>query len=170
MFLDESGVTTSMCRLYARAPQGERAVSRAPAGRYERLTLLGALSLSGLGALMTIPAFTDERVFQAFVDQVLVPSLRVGQTVVLDNLPAHKRPGVRASIEGAGCKLLFLPRYSPEYNPIELCWSKMKNELRTRAARVLDALEEAIVASMESITPQDARAWFSHCGYKLAPH
>lgn len=158
-----------MCRLYARAPRGERAFSRAPAGRYEQLTLLGALSLSGLCALMTIPAFTDEPVFQAFVDQVRVPSIRAGQTVVLDHLPAHKRPGVRASIEKAGCKLLFLPRYSPEYNPIEPCWSKMKNALRTRAARMLDALEEALAAAMESITPRDARGWFSHCGYKLVP-
>ncbi len=159
-----------MCRLYARAPRGERAYSRAPAGRYERLTLLGALSLDGISALMMIAAFTDERVFQAFVDQVLVPSLRAGQTVVLDNLPAHKRPGVKASIEAAGCRLLFLPRYSPEYNPIEPCWSKMKNELRTRAARTLTALEGAVAAAMESVTLGDARGWFTHCGYNGSAH
>lgn len=95
------------------------------------------MSLSGLCALMTIPALTNAPVFQEFVNQVLVPNLRAGQTVILDNLPAHKRPSVRTSIEKAGCKLLFLRRYSPDFNPIEPCWSRMENELRTRAARTL---------------------------------
>lgn len=158
-----------MCRRYARAPKGERALSRAPAGRYERLTLLGALSLEGLPALMTIPAFTNDAVFRAFVEQVLLPQLKPGQTVVLDNLWAHKRAEIRELIEGAGCKLLFLPRYSPEYNPIESCWSKLKNELRSRAARTLDALEAAVADAMEHITSQNARGWFAHCGYVPAP-
>lgn len=169
VFLDESGITTSMCRRYARAPKGERALSRAPAGRYERLTLLGALSLEGLPALMTIPAFTNDAVFRAFVEQVLLPQLKPGQTVVLDNLWAHKRAEIRELIEGAGCKLLFLPRYSPEYNPIEPCWSKLKNELRSRAARTLESLQDAVADAMEHITAQNARGWFAHCGYEPAP-
>jgi hypothetical protein len=110
-------VTTSMCRLWARSPRGQRAFSRAPAGRYERLTLLGSITTQGLGALMTIPAFTNRAVFRAFVEQVLVPTLRPAQVVVLDNLPAHKYPEIEAAVQSAGCRLLFLPRYSPEFNP-----------------------------------------------------
>ena len=158
-----------MCRLYARALRGKRALSRAPAGRYERLTLLGALSLQGLCALMTIRAFTDRAVFGAFVTEVLVPELRPGQVVVLDNLPAHKYPEVRRAIEGAGCRLLFLPRYSPEFNPIELCWSKLKTELRSRAARTLDSLQAAVAGASEAITAENARGWFAHAGYPPAP-
>jgi len=169
LFLDESGITTNMCRRHARSPRGTRALSRAPAGRYERLTLLGAISLEGLRALMTIPAFTNDAVFRAFVEQVLLPELRPGQTVVLDNLWPHKRAEIQELIEGAGCRLLFLPRYSPEYNPIEPCWSKMKNDLRSRAARTREALEEAVSEVMQNITPQNARGWFAHCGYRLAP-
>ncbi len=169
VFLDESGITTSMCRLFARAPRGQRAYSRAPAGRYERLTLLGAITLEGLSALMTIRAFTDRAVFRAFVEQALVPTLRPGQVVVLDNLPAHKYPEVEQAIRGAGCRLLFLPRYSPEMNPIEPCWSKLKNHLRSRAARTLEDLQAAVGEAMQSITAQNARGWFIHCGYTPAP-
>ena len=165
--MDESGITTSMCRLCARAPQGQRALGRAPAGRYERLTLLGAISLDGLCALMTIRAFTDRAVFRAFVEQVLVPVLKPGQVVVLDNLPAHKYPEVEAAIQGAGCRLLFLPRYSPEFNPIEPCWSKLKNELRSRAARSLESLQAAVGEAIQSITAENTRGWFAHCGYAL---
>lgn len=169
VFVDESGVTTSMTRLWARAPRGERAFGRAPAGRYERLTLLGALCPEGLSALMTIPAFTNRAVFRAFVEEVLVPTLRPGQVVIWDNLPAHKYPEVGQAIHNAGCRLLFLPRYSPEFNPIELTWSKLKTELRSRAARTLESLQEAITAAMQTVSALDARGWFTHCGYHLAP-
>jgi transposase len=157
-----------MCRRFARALRGHRAIGRAPAGRYERLTLLGALTLKGLSALMTIPAFTNRAVFAAFVEQVLVPSLRPGQVVVLDNLPAHKYPEVEQAIRAAGCRLLFLPRYSPEYNPIELCWSKVKNRLRSQAARTLELLQAAVGDAQELITSEDATGWFTHCGYGAA--
>ncbi len=166
--MDESGITTRMTRLFARAPKGQRALARAPAGRYERLTLLGALSLEGLGALMTIPAFTNQAVFAAF-EQVLVPSLRPGQVVVLDNLPAHKYPEVEQAVRRADCKLLFLPRYSPEFNPIEPCWSKLKNHLQSRAAQTLESLQAAVAEALHSITPQNARGWFAHCAYTPAP-
>ena len=158
-----------MCRLYARAPKGQRALGRAPAGRYERLTLLGAISLAGLCALMTIRAFTDRAVFRAFVEQALVPVLQEGQVVILDNLPAHKYPEIEEAIRAAGCELLFLPRYSPEFNPIEPCWSKLKNELRSRAARTLESLQAAVGDAMQTITTENARGWFEHCGYSLAP-
>lgn len=167
--MDESGVTTSMVRAHARSPRGARAIARGPAGRYERLTLLGAVTLGGVSAIMTIPAFTNRAVFAAFVRQVLVPTLRPGQIVVLDNLPAHKYPEVDEAVRGAGCRLLFLPRYSPEYNPIELCWSKVKNELRSRAARTLEHLEAAVHAAVDHVSARDARSFFRHCGYTLAP-
>jgi transposase len=158
-----------MTRKFARAPIGERALSRAPAGRYERLTLIGAISCTGVAALMTTRAFTNDAVFRAFVEQVLLPELRPGQVVVLDNLWPHKRAEIRQLIEAAGCRLLFLPRYSPEYNPIELCWSKMKSVLRSLAARTLESLEAGVDRAMEAVTSEDARGWFTHCGYKLAP-
>lgn len=169
VFIDESGVTTSMVRTYGRSTRGERAIGRAPAGRYERLTLLGAITLSGVSAIMTIPAFTNRAVFAAFVHEILVPTLRPGQIVVLDNLPAHKYPEVEEAIRTAGCRLLFLPRYSPEFNPIEPCWSKLKNHLRSRGARTLENLNEAVGEALQMITAQNARGWFTHCGYTLAP-
>lgn len=169
VFIDESGVTTNMVRRFARALGGRRAVGRAPAGRYEKLTLLGAIAMSGLLALMTIPAATDGAVFLAFIQQVLVPELRAGQVVVFDNLAPHKQPGVRAAIEGAGCRVIFLPPYTPEWNPIEPCWSKMKEFLRSRAATTRDTLEAAVADAMNTITTQDAHGWFRHCGYQIAP-
>ena len=168
VFIDESGVTTNMVRRFARALGGCRAIGRAPAGRYEKLTLIGAIALSGLLALMTIPASTDSAVFLAFIREVLVPELRPGQVVVLDNLSPHKEPKVRKAIEDAGCRVIFLPPYTPEWNPIEPCWSKMKEFLRSRAATTRDALEAAVADAMEAVTPHDARGWFRHCGYNVA--
>ena len=168
VFVDESGITTQMVRRFARALGGSRAVGRAPAGRYDKLTLLGAIALTGLLALMTIPAATDEAVFLAFVEQVLVPELRPGQVVVFDNLAAHKRPAITAAIEKAGCRVILLPPYTPEWNPIEPCWSKMKEFLRARAARTRETLETAVVDAMDAVSAQDAHGWFRHCGYKVA--
>ncbi len=167
VFIDESGITTQMVRRFARAQGGSRALGRAPC-KYKSLTLLGALSLTGLRALMTIPAATDEAVFLAFIEQVLVPELKPGQVVVFDNLSAHKRPAITAAIEKAGCRVVLLPPYTPEWNPIEACWSKMKEFLRARAARTLETLEAAVVDAMEAVSAQDARGWFRHCGYKVA--
>jgi transposase len=168
VFIDESGITTNMVRRFARARGGRRAMGRAPAGRYERLTLLGAIALTGLRALMTIPAATDEAVFLAFIEQVLVPELRPGQVVVFDNLAAHKRPAITAAIEKAGCRVILLPPYTPEWNPIEPCWSKIKEFLRSRAARTLESLETAVADAMDTVSDQDAQGWFRHCGYKVA--
>jgi transposase len=168
VFLDESGVTTTMVRRFARALGGRRAIGRVPEGQYKSLTMLGAIALTGLLALMTIPAATDGAVFLAFVQQVLVPVLRPGQVIVLDNLSSHKGADVRAAIEQAGCRVIFLPRYSPEWNPIEPCWSKMKEFLRAHAATTLGALEAAVADAMDTITARDARGWFRHCGYTVA--
>lgn len=114
---------------------------------------------------MSIPAFTNRAVFRAFVEQVLVPELRPGQVVVLDNLPAHKYPEIAQAVLAVGCRLLFLPRYSPEFNPIERCWSKVKNHLRSQAARTLEVLQAAVAEAQPMITTENARGWFAHCGY-----
>lgn len=168
VFLDESGATTSLVRRYARAVGGQRAVGHVPAGHWTQLTILSALSLTGLGATMTVNAATDTAVFVAYVRHLLVPTLRPGQVVVLDNLSAHKAAAVRALIEAAGCRLLFLPPYSPDFNPIEQAWSKLKTLLRGAAARTRDVLEAALRTFLDQITASDAHGWFTHAGYATA--
>ena len=164
MFVDESGVSTAMARRYARAPAGARAVGVVPAGHWRQLTILGGLSLEGLVACMSIEAATDRDVFHAFVAHVLVPALKPGQVVVLDNLSSHKPPAVRALIEGAGCTLLYLPPYSPDFNPIEQTFSKDKGLLRTAEASTRGALVGAMGAALSAVSAQDAAGFFGHCG------
>ena len=166
MFLDESGVTTQMTRLWGRAARGERVQEGAPGGHWQILTLLGALTAGGLVATMTIPCPTDGDVFLAYVEQVLCPALKPGQVVVMDNLSAHKVSGVRDRIEQAGATLLYLPPYSPDFNPIEKAWSKIKQLLRSAKARTAEALDDAVAQAIAAITPQNATAWFHHCGYR----
>ncbi len=170
VFVDESGITTAMTRLYGRSPVGERAHGSSPAGHWTQLTILGGLSLQGLIACMSIEAATDTPVFVAFTREVLVPALRPGQVVILDNLSPHKAGEVRELIEGAGCRLLLLPPYSPDLNPIEQAWSKLKALLRSAGARTQEALETALTAVIDSITAADALGYFAHCGYASAPN
>jgi transposase len=118
---------------------------------------------------LTIPAFTHRAVFRAFGEEVLAPTLRPGEVVVLDNLPAHKYPEIGQAIAAAQCRLLYLPRYSPAFDPIEPCWSKLKNSLRPRAARTLESLQGAVTDTSDCIPGSDACGWFTHCGYKPAP-
>ena len=167
VFLDESGATTEMTRRYGRAPSGERVRESTPAGHWSTLTLLGAMSPKGMLASMTVESATDGDVFLAYVDQVLCPRLRPGQVVVMDNLSAHKVPGVRERIEAVGAELLYLPPYSPDFNPIEQCWAKVKQSLRSAKARTVEVLESAIAQALTSITPQNAAACFAHCGYRI---
>jgi transposase len=165
VFVDESGVATDLTRTHGRAPRGERARGAVPYGRWHRLTILGGLSLSGLVACMTVEGATDTAVMVAFTQHVLVPVLRPGQVVVLDNLAPHKAPRVRALIEAAGCRLLLLPPYSPDLNPIEQAWSKLKALLRGLGARTVDALNTALATLVHAVTAADAQAYFRHCGY-----
>lgn len=165
VFVDESGISTTMTRRYGRSPVGERAHGRVPAGSWTQLTLLGGLSLQGLVACMSIETATDTPVFVAFVRHVLAPALKPGQVVILDNLSPHKAAEVRSLIEGAGCRLLLLPPYSPDLNPIEQAWSKLKALLRSAAARTKKALESALTALIDEITAADAHSYFAHCGY-----
>jgi transposase len=155
-----------MTRDYARAPIGERAHGSVPRNRGEVTTMIGALDVRGVRAMMTVEGGTDTEVFEAFLERVLVRKLRPGDIVVLDNLGAHKPETVRRLIEAAGARLLFLPPYSPDLNPIELCWSKLKAALKDFGARTRDALDEAIKRAMDLIGADDAAAWFKHCGYE----
>ena len=167
MFLDESGVTTEMTRRYGWAPRSERVSEAVPAGHWRTLTVLAALTTTGVLASMSIESPTDGDVFLAFVEQVLAPRLEPGHVVVLDNLSAHKVAGVRQLIEDRGAQLLYLPPYSPDFNPIEMAWSKLKQRLRGVKARALEQLEPALADALSAITAQNARAFFGHCGYGI---
>ena len=166
-FIDESGVNISMTRLYGRAPRGERVVGSAPQNYGANVTMLGALSVRGVCALMTVEGATDGEVFTTFVREVLGPTLQAGDIVVLDNLGAHRAAAAREAVEARGARLQFLPPYSPDLNPIERCWSKLKTALRAAKARTREALEEAIKQAIATVSESDARAWFKHCGYVL---
>jgi transposase len=170
VFLDESEVTTKMARIHARAPRGQRANGSIPLGSWPRLTVFGALSCEGLMARMSIEASTSTPVLLAYLEQVLVPKLQQGKPkaiLVLDNLRPHRATEVSGLLAQAGIRLLYLPRYSPEFNPIEQAWAKMKERLKGKAARTLEALEAELKPALDTITAQDARGWFRHAGYAL---
>jgi len=168
VFVDESGANVKMARAYARAPRGARAVGRVPRNHGTPTSLVAALTPDGLTATATRLGAFDAATFAAYVRDVLSPSLRPGQVVVLDNLSAHKSAAVRDAIEARGCAVLFLPPYSPDFTPIELAWAQVKAALRTAAARTQTALDAAIDAAWHQVTTDHARAFFRHCGYSLA--
>lgn len=165
VFLDESGSTVSMTRTHARAPRGERTAEAVPRNRGSVTTILAALTVDGLDAAMTIEGGTDAEVFVAYIGKVLLPILCKGDLVVMDNAAAHKDVRVRLLLESVGATPLYIPPYSPELNPIELAWSKLKDILRAAKARTVEALNAAIAAGMRQITNEDASGWIRHCGY-----
>jgi transposase len=166
VFIDESGFHTSMTRLRARAPRGERAYGKVPRNRGKNTTLIASITLEGgMGASMTIEGATDAQAFEAYVEHFLAPMLEEGQVVVLDGLGAHRTDRVRELIEEKGADLLFLPSYSPDLNPIEQAFSKIKNIVRKAAARTREALVEAIALAIWALTLEDVAGWFAHCGY-----
>ena len=168
VFVDGTGLGTRMARTHARAARGRRAPGEVPWGRRERLTVLGALALDGgVAASMSVAAATGTAVFLAFVEQVLAPALRdrPDAIVIMDNLPAHKAEAVRSSLDRAGLRPRHLPPYSPDLNPIEQAWSKLKARLRAEGARSREALEAALGPALAAITDRDARGWFRLCGY-----
>jgi transposase len=169
VFLDETSTPTTLTPLRARAPRGERAVGRVPRGRWHAVTLLATLTPAGMGAAMLLDGAADQPAFEAFVAQQLVPSLRPGQTVILDNLSVHKSPRAREAIEAAGCALRFLPTYSPDFNPIEHAFAKIKQRLRRAEARSFAALQAATGPALDAITAADAHAFFRAAGYALTP-
>ena len=160
IFLDESGVSTQMTRLYARSTGGARIHETTPDGRWKILAILGAISTRGTIATMTIEAATDREIFLAYLEEVLCPKLRSGDVVVMDNLSSHKVNGVRQRIEAVGARLLYLPPYSPDLNPIEKAWAKLKQLLRAAKARTKEALDQAIALLLPLLTVEDAKAWF----------
>lgn len=168
VFVDESGVDTTMTPRFARALCGQRAVGRTPGGHWKRLTILGALAIDGLVATMTVASATTTAVFRAFVEQVLLPALRArpNSTVVMDNLAPHKAACVRDALDAAGISYRYLPPYSPDLNPIELAWSKLKTALRQAEARSLDQLDAELPHALATITASDAQGWFRHAGYR----
>lgn len=164
-FIDEAGVNRAMTRRYARAPRGERARGHAPLNYGKNLTIVAALGIDGLSAPMTMLGAINGAAFIAYVEQVLAPTLKPGEIVIMDNLGSHKVDGVRQAIEACGAAVLYLPPYSPDLNPIEQCWSKIKTALRRAAARTQEALEQALAEAISSIRSSDAQGWFRHCGY-----
>jgi transposase len=167
--LDESYATTTFTRLQGRCPRHQRLKARVPGGHWKRLTILAAITVVGVLCASTIDAATDADVFRAFVNEVLVPSLRPGMVVVMDNLSSHKVAGISEAIEKAGCRVVYLPPYSPDLSPIEPTWSKVKQRLRSIGARDVPSLQHAIGAALQSITADDCLGCFQDCGYTLLP-
>src|SRR5919202_2160072 len=170
VFVDEMGTNTSLSPPYAYAPKGRRAYAKVPRNRGANTTLLASMRLGGMGPCFAVEGTTTATVFETYVEKILAPSLRGGQIVVLDNLGAHKSDRVRELIEGRGCQLLFLPPYSPDFNPIEEAFSKIKGALRKAQARTRQVLIEALGVAISVVTGRDARGFFEHGGYHLPVH
>lgn len=156
-----------MTRRYGRAWRGQRVREGTPGGHWRTLTVLGAIRSSGWVACLTIEAATDGDIFLAYLEQVLCPQLQPGDVVVMDNLGAHKVDGVRALLDARQAQLLYLPPYSPDFNPIEKCWAQIKQRLRAAKARSLSLLEQHLSQALSIVTPQNIQAYFRHCGYAL---
>lgn len=167
VFIDESGFHISMTRLRARAPRGKRAYGRVSRNRGKNQTLIASITLEGgMGEAISIKGSTDAELFETYIEEFLAPTLKEGQVVVLDRLGAHRTNKVRELIERRGAELLFLPSYSPDLNPIEEAFSKIKNTVRKAGARTREALDEAISEALSAVTLRDVAGWFSHSGYQ----
>jgi len=167
VFVEECSTNISLRPLYAWSPKGERAHCSAPRNWGKNITLLlSSMTLSGMGPSLAVEGATTRAVFEAYVEKALAPSLHPGQVVVMDNLTAHKGEGVREIIEKRGCELVFLPPYSPDFNPIEQAFSKVKGMLRGAEARTREALIEAMGLALSAITATDVSGFFGHCGYR----
>ena len=165
VFVDECGTHTSMTRLYARAPKGERAYAKGPRNRGKNTTLIASMTLEGaMGASMAFEGGTDKEAFEAYVEHFLAPTLEEGQIVVMDRLGAHRTERVRRLIEARGAELWLLPSYSPDLNPIEEAFSKLKTLLKKAQARTKEVLVEAVSRALAAVTPEDAEGFFAHCG------
>ena len=170
VFLDESGAKTNMTRFRGRAKGGQRVIDDAPYGHWCTTTMISSVRLDGSIACMAIDGATTGEVFRAYVQHVLLPTLQPGDIVVMDNLSAHKDTEALDLIRSVGAEVRFLPPYSPDLNPIEKMWSKVKESLRTAKARTQEALFNAIAAALKTVTSQDAEGWFTSCGYVPSQH
>lgn len=166
VFIDETGMHLGFTRLYGRAPRGERLYdSEAPGNPGQNISLIGGMSLDGLIATFSVVGSVNTDVFLFYIQEILIPQLWVGAIVLMDNLPVHHAQVIREALEAAGAKLVFLPPYSPDLSPIELCWSKLKQLLRSAKARTREALDQALTRIInDSISDDDALGWFAHCG------
>jgi transposase len=168
VFVDEMGTNTSLSPLYGWAKKGERAYCSVPRNRGKNTTLLSSMSVEGIGPSLAVEGATNREVFETYLERVLAPTLRRGQVVVMDNLTAHKGERIRELIEQRGCELLYLPPYSPDFNPIEEAFAKIKGLLRKAEARSREALLEAMGTAISALGTEDARGFFEHCGYRVA--
>ncbi len=166
LFVDECGLHTSLGLIYGYAPRGERLYLSVPRNRGKNTTLLCSMAIDGMGPSLAVEGATTARVFETYVERVLAPSLEPKQIVIMDNLSAHRPRRIRELIEQQGCELLYLPAYSPDYNPIEEAFAKIKNLLRNFAARSKEALVEAIGVALSAVTAADVRGFFEHAGYR----
>lgn len=168
--VDEIGSNLNLTPTHAWSPIGERAVVAVPRNTPINTTTIAALTPQGMGPSLIVSGGVDRATFTIYLDQVLAPTLREGQIVLVDNLSAHTSPQAQAIVEARGCRLVYLPPYSPDYSPIELAFAKIKTILRRAAARTREALEQAIASALTQITSADARAFFEHCGYRFLPN
>lgn len=166
--MDECSTNIALSPVYARAPKGERAYGKAPRNWGKNVSLICAIDHQGVKTSMNVEGAVDSKAFESYIENFLVPNLERGQIVVMDNLSVHKSKGARELIEDAGCELLFLPPYSPDYNPIEEAFSKVKSILRKAEARSREALVEATGHALDSITSEDIHGFYSDCGYHLS--
>lgn len=166
VFVDEMGTNVSLSPIYAWSRRGERAHAKAPRNWGENVTLLASITARGLGPCLAVEGPTRREVFETYLEWVLAPALRPGQTVVVDNLSSHKGGRVKEIVEGRGCELVYLPPYSPDLNPIEQAFSKVKGLMRKAEARTREALVEAMGRALDALTSRDARGFFGHCGYR----
>jgi transposase len=169
-FLDEAGVTTVLTRLYARAMGGERTSETVPRNYGASTSMISTIGCCGVEATMLIEGSVDTAVFNAYCEQILRPSLKVGDVIVLDNLGAHRASGIEEIAKSCGARVIWLPPYSPDFSPIELMWSKVKAYLKKVKARTQTELEKAIAAALSTITVSDCLNWFRHCGYEVTPN
>jgi transposase len=169
VFLDETWASTNMTRRYGRSPRGQRLVMPVPHGHWKTTTFVAALRADGLSAPTVVDGAMTGELFEAYVKQQVVPTLRPGDVVVMDDLRVHKRAGVRAAIEGAGCRLLYLPPYSPDLDPIEQAFAKLKALLRRAGERTVEGLWRLLGQLLDAFTPQECRNYLGHCGYTATP-
>jgi transposase len=165
VFLDESGAQRNMKRLYGRSARGERLVDAVPGGHWKTTTMISAIRTGGVATAMVTEGATDATVFRGFVEHFLVPVIRRGDVVIMDNLPSHKVSGVREAIERRGAELWYLPAYSPDYNPIEQAWSKVKSVIRSITPKTTQQLYRAVGTALRRITRRECQNYFANCGY-----
>lgn len=165
VFVDEMGLNIDLARMYGRAAPGERVVDAKPSTRGKNLSVIGALGADALRAAMSVPGTVDGDVYLVFTKQVLAPCLHRGDIVFMDNVPTHKMPSIAEALAAVGARVQFLPPYSPDLSPIENCWSKVKTFLRSLAARTQKTLDAALSNALATITHDDIKGWFAHCGY-----